>query len=139
MAPVAFDSAALHERDLHQSPFECQALQVLRHVVAADHVENHVDAAFRCDPRDLGFKILRPVIDRMIGAHFPAERNFVGIACGREYGGAESFRQLDRGESDAARSAMHEKCLALREPRTIEHVVPHRKERLGQTSRLFER
>ena len=53
---------------MHEPAFERQALQVLLDVVAADHVEDDVDAALAGDPRDLGDEVLRPVVDRVIGA-----------------------------------------------------------------------
>ena len=48
----------LQESDLHQAAIERQAAQVARDVVAADHVEDHVDAAVAGEPRHLGHEIL---------------------------------------------------------------------------------
>ncbi len=42
-----------------------KALQVARHIIAADHVEHQIDAALVGDPRHFGDEILGVVIDGM--------------------------------------------------------------------------
>ena len=105
---------------IDEPAFEREALQVLLDVVAADHVEHDVDAALAGDARDLGDEILRPVVDRVIGAERAAERGLVVAADGRDHRRAESLRELDRGEADAARAAVdqHRSRRAARRPRS---------------------
>ena len=74
---------------IHQPSFEREAAQVLLDVVAADHVEHDVDAALAGDARDLGDEVLRPVVDRVIGAERAAERGLVVAADRREHRCAE--------------------------------------------------
>ena len=70
---------------MHEPALEGQALEVLLDVVAADHVEHDVDAALARDARDFGDEVLRPVVDRVVGAHRAAERRLVVAAGGREH------------------------------------------------------
>ena len=77
-APIALDAAAFQEGDLRQAPFEGQAFQVLLDVVAADHVENHVDAALGGNRLDRFLEILRAVVDRVVGARLKAKRGLLG-------------------------------------------------------------
>ena len=64
-APVDLDATAVQKRDDDEPALERQALQVFLDVIAADHIEHDVDATILGDARDLGHKIVRPVIDCM--------------------------------------------------------------------------
>jgi hypothetical protein len=68
-----------------------------------------------------------------------AERGLVVAAGSRHHGGAECLGELDGGQSDAARSAVHEKPFAADELRAVEHVVPYREVVLGNSRSLLER
>src|SRR5207249_4501201 len=72
-APVDFHAAAVQEGDDDKAPFERETLQILLDVIAADHVEHDVGAAVGGDACDFGDEILRPVVDRMGGAHRDAK------------------------------------------------------------------
>ena len=61
------------KRDEHQAALVGEALQFARNVVAADHVENHIDALAAGRRLDLGDEILRTVVDRGVRASY----NFV--------------------------------------------------------------
>jgi hypothetical protein len=56
-------------------------------------------------------EVLRLVVDRMIGAHRPAEGHLLRAARGREHRRTEGLRELDGREADAARAAMNEERL----------------------------
>ena len=117
---------ALQEGDLDQPPLYGQAFQVLGDVVAADHVEDHVDplAAGRLvDDLD---EILGPIIDRKGGAQFLAFRAFFVGAGGGENARPEMAGKLDRGRADAARPAMDQEAFADLQPAPLEHASQQR-------------
>ena len=89
------------------------------------------------DPRDLGDEILRPVVDRVIGAERPAERGLVVAARRREHRRAELLGELDRREADAARAAVDQHFLAALQAAAIDEVVPDGEVIFGQ-ARGFE-
>jgi hypothetical protein len=84
-----------------------EAAEVLLDVIAADHVEHEVDTALAGDPRDLGDEILRAVVDRVLRAERAAIGCLVVAADRREHGRVVLPGELDRGEADAARAAVH--------------------------------
>src|SRR5262249_49616536 len=137
--PVELDLAAMQERDHDEAAFEREAAEVLLDVIASDHVEDHVDAALARDARNLDDEVLRAIVDRMIGAHLPAERGLL-VASGRgDDAGAVLLRELDRGQPDAARAAVDQRGLAATQAAAIDQVVPDGEERLRQRRRLDQR
>ena len=93
-------------------PSTASSIEVARHVLAADHVENHVDAAAAGQIADRGHEIGLAIVDRALGAEPLARRALLRRAGGREDARAERARQLDRRRADAARSAVDERRLA---------------------------
>ncbi len=131
MAPVGLHLAAAQEGDDDEAALEREAAEILLDVVAADHVEDDVDAALAGDPRDLGDEVLRPVVDRMSGADRPAERRLVVAARGRDHRRAELLRDLDRRQPDTARAAVDQHGLAGAQPPAVEEIVPDGEEVSG--------
>ena len=104
---------ALQERDLHQPPLQGEDLEVAQDVVAADHVEDHVDAApSGCLGHVLRRKSSVAIVDRDLGAEPSAGRALLGAAGGGEHARAERLGQLDRRGADAAGAAMDQEALA---------------------------
>src|SRR3954469_5872825 len=68
--------------DEDEPAFFRDALQLAWHVVAADHVEDHVDAFAAGDVTDFGGPVLRLVVERALGAELYAGGDFF-IAAGR--------------------------------------------------------
>ena len=136
--PVDLHPAAAQKGDHHEAALERQALQVLLDVVAADHVEDDVDARLAGDARDLGDEVFGPVVDRVIGAERPAKRRLVVASRRRQHRRAELLRELDRGEADAAGAAVDEQLLAALQAAAIDDVVPDGEVVFGQ-ARGFER
>jgi hypothetical protein len=56
------------KRDDRHPALQRQALQILLDVIAADDIEDDVDAALGGDRGDFGGEVLLPVVDRMVGA-----------------------------------------------------------------------
>src|SRR5260370_32151757 len=79
-------------------------------------------------------KILGAVIDRNICAVIEARPAFLVGAGGGQYLGAEGLRELDRGNADAARPALHEKDFAPLQMHPLEDIGPDGGEGLGQTA-----
>ncbi len=129
----------MQERDDDQAPLDREAAQVLRDVVAADHVEHELDAALARDRRDLGGEVGGPVVDRVVGAEIPAEGRLIVAADRGDHLRAERLRVLDRRVADAAGAAVDQDRLARGEPPALEHVVPDRERVLGQARGLEER
>jgi hypothetical protein len=136
--PVDLHAPAAQERDHHEPAFKRQAFQVLLDVVAADHVEDDVDAALAGDPRNLRDEIVRVVVDRMIGAERPAKRGLVVAPCRGEHRGAELLGKLNGAKADAARAAVDQHFLALLQAPAIDEVVPDG-EVIFRQARGFER
>ena len=59
----AVDFGTFHDGDLHQPAAKGERCDIADRVGGADHVEDHVDAFFLRQPRQLGGKILFPVVD----------------------------------------------------------------------------
>ena len=85
-----------------------EALEVALEIGRADDVDDHVDAAPAGQARDALGEILVAVIDGGFGAEPDARRAFLVAARGGVRACAELARQLDRGDADAARAAVHQ-------------------------------
>ena len=129
---VDLDLVAAQKRDLHDPPALLERGDVAWRVVAAHHVEDHVDAlGVGRLADDLG-EVLGLVVDRPLRAERHAGGAFLGRPGGREHARAEGLGHLDRRGADAAGTAMDQETLAALEAGDVEDVRPHRKHGLGQ-------
>src|SRR6266513_456725 len=124
--------AAAEEGDDDDAAVIGEALQLAVDVLAPDHVEDHIDAAPSRSFLHRGHEILGRVGDGAVGAELHAGPAFLRAARRREHLVAEGFHDLNRGDADSARSALHEKRFTGPQTRAIEHVAPHGEEGLGQ-------
>jgi hypothetical protein len=119
LAKLILGLRALEEGDLAPAAVDRQALEIAVDVVAADHVEDQVDALAAGLSLDHFDEVLGLIIDRNGRAQLSAFRAFIGGPGGCENARAEAAGELDGGGADAARSAMHQKVSpACRRPRS---------------------
>ena len=111
---------------------ERRSAQVPLDVVAADHVENEVDAFAAGLLLDHLDEVVRLIIDRNRCAQLSAFRAFFGRSGRREDARAEFAGELDGGRADAARAAMDQEALPGPEVSALEHVGPDREKGLRQ-------
>ena len=98
--------------DLHEPAFDREHVDIARHVVAADHVEDDVDAASAGRVADGRDEIRLAIVDRALGAEPFAGRAFLrepAVANTRE---PRRVRQLNRDRADPARAAVNQNPLA---------------------------
>src|SRR6266481_4083367 len=111
-AEIGLDLAAAHQRDKAEPALMRQQIELARDVVAADHVEDRIHAApvgeFLADLHE----ILGAVVDRDIGAIVEACAALLVGPSRRQGLGAERFGELDRGNPNAARPALHQEHLS---------------------------
>ena len=93
--------AAAEEGDEHQAAFRAQRLDVAGDVIAADHVENDVDALAAGQLLDHGDEVFRAVVDGALGAELDTGGAFGVGAGGGEHPGAPRMGDLDRRRADA--------------------------------------
>ena len=72
---------AAERRNLHEPALEREEVEMARKVIAADHVENHVDAAAAGQLADRRHEIAFAVIDRVLGAEAFARSAFLPRSC----------------------------------------------------------
>ena len=108
-------------------------------VVAADHVEDDIDAAALGQPSRHADEILGAIVDGALGAQVLAGPALLIAPGGGEHAAAEGPGQHDGGSADAGRPAVDEKTFARPEGAALEHVRPHGHEGFRQGSRLDER
>src|SRR6516225_3306552 len=133
-AEIDFDPATLHQGDKAEPALLRQQIELGRNVVAADHVEDRIDAAaIRELLADL-HKVLGTVIDCDIGAVIDACPAFLVGAGGRQYLSPEGLGELDRGDADAARAALQQQHLPRLELHSLEDIGPHGGEGLRETA-----
>src|SRR3984885_813867 len=131
-AKVRLDLGAGHQRHEAQPAFTRQQFDLARDVVAADHIEDRTDTASARGLLAHRHEILRPVVDRDVGAEVTTRGALLVRARGRQHSAAERLGKLDRGDADPAGAALNKKCLARSQVHPFEHVGPHRAERLRQ-------
>src|SRR3954464_8511981 len=139
LVDVELGLVAAQEGDEHEPTVVGEALELLRHVVAADHVENYVDALASGGGLDLGREVLRLVVDRLVGAEPLAGSAFLIGPSGREHAVARGLRHLDGAHADARGAALHEERLARREARAVVDIAPDGEEGFGERGRFGER
>ena len=120
---------ALLNRDLLQTPVISQSRDVPWQVVASNHVEDDIRPTDRSHHVN---EITLTVIDRLFGAEIEAMLALFIRSCGCKHPRTESARQLDRGGSDAGRSAVDEELFARFQTRAQENVRPDSEVGLGQ-------
>src|SRR5215472_14582827 len=99
-------------------------------IIAADHIEDQVDAGPLRRLLAQSDKILGVIIDGEIGAELAAGVTFPRRAGGYQDMSAERLAELNSLSADPRRAAVHEQCFADGEPAALEHIVPDREERL---------
>src|SRR5260370_41807278 len=109
---IGLDPSPLHQRDKAQPTLARQQIELRWNVVAPDHVEDCINAAAAGELLANLHKILGAVIDRNIGAVIEARPAFLVGAGGGQYPGAQSPRELDRGNAAAPPPALPQKHFA---------------------------
>ncbi len=120
------------QRDRDVAAVVGEAGEVARDIVAADHVEDDIDAAPAGDAGDLVDEVARLVVDRVVGAEAARSGAFLRRPRGDDYGQPERLGEQDRGGADAAGAAVDEDGLAGGGTATVEQVRPHGEIGLGQ-------
>src|SRR5208283_5703602 len=123
-AEIGLDLAAAHQRNKTEAALMGQEIELARDVVAADHVEDRIDAAAVGEFLADSHEILRPIVDSDIGAIVEARPAFLVGACRGQYLGAERLGELDGGDADAARSALHQEHLSRLQAHPLEYIRP---------------
>ena len=137
-AEIGLDLAAPHQRDKAEAALMRQKIELTRDVIAADHVEDRIDAAAVGEVLADLHEILRAIVDRDVGAEIEAGAAFLIGACGSQDLGTERLGELDRSDTDAARPALHQKHFARLQAHALEDIGPHRAEGLGQAAGIDE-
>ena len=116
----------------------CASSSILRvDIVAADHVEDHVDALAAGRLLDRPRRSPRLVVDGLFGAKLLAGRRISrAVPAVAKTRAPKRLGQLDRGRADAAGAAMDEEDLARLQPAALEHIGPDGEEGLRQRRRL---
>src|SRR5260221_10740416 len=127
---------AAEEGDDDDAAVVGEAFQLAVDGVARDHVEDHIDAAAGRRFLYRGDEILDLVVDSAVGAELHAGLAFFRAARRREHLVAEGFHDLDRGDADAGRAALHEEGFAGLDPGAIEDIAPDGEEGFGERGRL---
>ena len=110
-----------------------EAAEVLRDIIARDHVEHHIGAlAPRVRQHRLD-KIGLAVIDREIGADTRGGIAFRLVAAGHDHLHPEGLGEHDRHRADAAGAAVDQHALAIAREAALEQVVPHGEQGFGQS------
>ena len=97
---------------------------ILRHIIAAHHVEHEVDALAAGQRQHFGRKILGLVIDRVRRTVCHSRRAFFIAAAGGNRRQPDFLGQLQRGDADAAGAAVDQDRLPRSRPATVHHVGP---------------
>ena len=122
---VEFDAAAFEEGDLYQSAFNGEGFDVAGDVVAADHVEDDVDAVAVGGLLEHLDEVFFVVVDYPVRTGTPAGIGFFAAADRRVDTGAELLGELDGGQADAAGAAVYQEGFAGLQGTALEHVAPH--------------
>ena len=114
---------------------------MLGKVVAADHVEDGIDAVRLGPAGDFRGPVpgVLSIIDGDFGAQTEAEAAFLVRAGGGGDAGAESAGHLDGHGADAARAALHQEEIAGKEAAWLEKIGPYGDGRLGNSCRVANR
>src|SRR5579859_8267507 len=100
------------EADENDAAFEGDAFRGAVVHVAAYRVEHDVGAATGGGALDLFDEILRPVVEREVGAELLAELDLLIRSRGGDDGRAGRLSELDRGAAHATRAGVDEQRLA---------------------------
>ena len=133
-AEIGLDLRPTHQGDEAQPSLVGEQVDLPRDIVAAHHVEDRVDAAPAGELAAHGDEVLGAVVDRDIGAEVPAGGAFRLRPRGGQHLAAPCLGELDRGDADAAGTALDQERLARLQMHPVEHVGPHGAERLGQAA-----
>ena len=125
----------MHRND-DQSAIFGQGLDFARHIVASDHVQNHVHPRAIGEALDLGQEIGGFVVDGVVCTQSQASLAFVIRACRGDHFGAGRFGHLNGRDANATGAALDQKGLARLQTPTVKHIAPHGKKCLGQRSGL---
>src|SRR5690349_8951781 len=98
---------AQHGDDRQTSVF-CESIQFAGDVIAADHVEDDIDALAARDLVDDGDEILRAIVDAAFGTERFASLALIRRAGGGEHAMAEGAGKLNRGDADSACAALNQ-------------------------------
>ena len=130
---------AAEHRDRHQPAGNAEAVEVALRVIAGDHVEHELGALAAGERPHLRGEVVRPVVDRVVGAD--RSRGFaLRIGAARDDDRqAEQLAELDRHRADAAGAAVDQERFAVAGKPALEHVVPHGEQRLGHGGGLGQR
>ncbi|MCY1301698.1 hypothetical protein D9M70_513230 [compost metagenome] len=122
---VQFPGRPLDHADLHDAPVHGGGLEVPRHIVAGDDVDDDVHA-LACGGLHHRFdEVLLLVVDRDVGAEAQAGLALLLAAHrGDDLRGAEGLGQHGRGCADAGGATVDQQGLALPEPAALEQVDP---------------
>ena len=118
--------AAAEQGNNRQAPVVGQTLQLARHVVTGDHVQNHVNPFTGGELLDHLHEILGAVIDGSFGAKPLAGRTLLGTAGSRKNTMTQRPRHLNRGDADPAGAALHQQRLALSQAAAFKDIDPNR-------------
>src|SRR5690349_7418185 len=117
--------------------FDREDAEILLDIIAADHVEDDIDAAIGRRLSDHRDEIFVLVVDAARCTELFASIAFVAAAGGREdRAGVERLSELDRDRADAGGAAMDEDRFAGGEAPALENIVPDGEEGLGHSRGL---
>ena len=124
---VELAPSSVHCVDEHKATLRPQQSQIFRHIVAADHVEDHVQT-FAFQRR---LEIFVAVVDRALGARQLTSPALLVAARGRERARLVRSDELDGCKSNATAPAMHQKTLSRLKSPALEYIVPNGEHRFG--------
>jgi hypothetical protein len=127
-----------HESDLDDPASDHDGPDVPVHVVAADHVEHHVDPRAVGESLDRGHEVLGPVVDGEICAEGTAGGQLPGRR-GDGDPGADRLRDLDGGGADPGGAGVDECGPSRRQPSLRHEGVVGRDEDLRDRGGVLDR
>nr|GEU28380.1 hypothetical protein [Tanacetum cinerariifolium] len=127
LSQVQLGLGAAQRGNQRQAAVVGQGADFAWHVVAAHHVQDHIDAASVGQRFHDLHEIFRLVIDAAFGAQRLARRHLVGAAGRGEHAVAHGAGQLDGRHADAGRAALHQQGFAADQMGAVEHIAPHGK------------
>jgi hypothetical protein len=127
---------AAQQANLYQTAIHRQRMKVAIEVVAAQDVEDQIDAAAISRCLDGRNEVFCSIVDRALGAEaFAGTAFFFRSGCYQHVSAARGSK-LNGRRADTARPAMKQGALARPERPSVEHVGPDRKERLRNRRRV---
>src|ERR1700751_5591330 len=125
---IEFSPGTVHRTYKHKSAIRPQYPQILRYVVSAHHIEDHVHPVVLKH----GLEVFIAIVDDQFGTCLLTGTAFLFVARGRKRLSSHQMSELDRRESDSAAAAVDEKALSGYQPPTLKHIVPNGKHCFGQ-------